>query len=299
MTRLFSVFGDSISTYEGFEPASGYAVFYQEENQRRAGISSPEQTWWMQVIRGFGGELLSNAAWSGSMVDGACYPCGNCDDRVADLARDGKTPDDILVYYGINDYGWGSADAQAAGRSFATPFCLFAGEAGGPGEEAVAGAAPVDAAERFGAAYSQMIARIRKAYPQARVWCFTMLPGRVRGKAASTFTYNFRGASFESYNAQIVAAAQQNGAVACDVASLGFDYEAIEGTHPTARGMRQMAKLMMCAMHRAQGEDAVLDAADFAGFESTNPCEAPGRACVDCPHAQSTGNQWTHVCMRA
>ena len=55
MTRLFSVFGDSISTYEGFEPASDYAVFYQEENQRRAGISSPEQTWWMQVIRGFGG----------------------------------------------------------------------------------------------------------------------------------------------------------------------------------------------------------------------------------------------------
>ncbi len=297
MTRLFSVFGDSISTYEGFEP-DGYAVFYQQENQRRAGISSPDETWWMQVIRAFGGELLSNAAWSGSMVQGACYPCGNCDDRVADLACDGKAPDDILVYYGINDYGWGSADAQAAGRSFATPFCLAEGEAGDLGDEAVAGLAPVDAAERFGHAYAQMLGRIRAAYPEARVWCFAMLPGRVHGRVASTFTYDFRGVPFARYNEAILAAANECGAIGCDAAAFGFDYDAIEGTHPTAVGMHQMAELMLAAMHRALGDAAQLNVADFRGFESSDPCEAPGRACVGCPHAQATGNQWTHVCLR-
>ena len=290
MTRYFSIFGDSISTYEGFV-VDDYAVFYNREQQARAGLRSVEDTWWMQVIRAYDGELLVNAAWSGSMLEGACFPCGNSDERVAALALDGQAPDDILVYIGINDYGWGSPHAQAKGGSSATPFCL-----GEFGATEVAGDAPADAARLFGEAYRQMLDRMKRRYPEARIWCFTMLPGRVAGAGDSTFAYNFRGVPFRAYNEAIVDAARDGGAIACDIASLGFDYEAIEGTHPTKVGMRQMAELMLNRMHAHDGVDTPLDSADLLGYESTDPCVNEGRSCVGCEFALSTGNSWMHVC---
>lgn len=299
MARTFSVFGDSISTFEGCTH-EGFAVFYNKANCERAGITSIEDTWWMRVIRAFDGQLLANAAWSGSMLEGAGYPCGNCNERVAALSEGDASPDDILVYYGINDYGWGGPDAQARGRGSAMPRCLI--QAGLP-DPIEAGNAPVNAAQGFGRAYGQMIDRMKSRFPKARIWCFTMLPGRVKYHAKSTFPYNYRGVAFSAYNQAIIDAAESHGAIAVDIASMGYDYDSIEGTHPTKLGMRQMADMMVLGMKSASSafhkpSDSELAAAhvDLRGFESSDPCPYPGRSCVGCAHALSTGNSWMHVC---
>ena len=298
MTRLVSVFGDSISTFIGTQP-EGYRVFYQNERLEESGVLTVADTWWAQVIEAMDGELCANAAWSGSMVEGDGFPVGQSFERIAALARpsDGVKPDDIIIYYGINDYGWGSVEAETIGKPDNAP--------SGPDAPPVVlpngGLAPADALEQFAAAYLQMLTRIRAAYPDARVWCISLIPGRVRGAARSTFTYNFRGAPFAGYNAAIEQAANATGAVFCDAASLGYDYEALEGTHPTVQGMKQIAWLAACSLQQ-NGAFTGKDLGPFPGgdaFASSNPCIEPGRVCVDCPYALSTTNRWAHVCLNA
>lgn len=41
---LVSILGDSISTYNGYNP-NGYAVYYDEEMQIRNGLKSVYDTW--------------------------------------------------------------------------------------------------------------------------------------------------------------------------------------------------------------------------------------------------------------
>ena len=181
--RLFSILGDSISTFEGCNPA-GFRVFYEEERREATGVREARDTWWAQVVDALDGELLANGSFSGSMVEGAGFPAGDSAERVAALARGGQAPDVVLVFMGINDYGWGGADAQAAGRGNALPTCL---DVDALGEQREPGLAASDATERFGAAYGSMLARLRAAYPHAEVWCCTLCPGRVVGRDGSTF----------------------------------------------------------------------------------------------------------------
>lgn len=291
--RLFSILGDSISTFEGCNPA-GFRVFYEEERREATGVREARDTWWAQVVDALDGELLANGSFSGSMVEGAGFPAGDSAERVAALARDGQAPDVVLVFMGINDYGWGGADAQAAGRGNALPTCL---DVDALGEQREPGLAASDAAERFGAAYGSMLARLRAAYPHAEVWCCTLCPGRVVGRDGSTFAYRLRGAAFDAYNDAIRAATRAHGCRVADVRALGRDYEGLEGTHPTARGMRQFAALVLHAMAAECGEPlpaddpALLDAPP-----SAERCAEP--SCIGCPHAASTGGKWLLVCNR-
>ena len=95
MSRLFSVLGDSISTLAGYNP-EGFAVFYDEAHKAQAGIGSPADTWWGRVIDRFGGTLLKNGSWSGSMVAGAGCPAAWSPERIAALA-DAQQPTQYLT----------------------------------------------------------------------------------------------------------------------------------------------------------------------------------------------------------
>lgn len=283
--RRISILGDSISTFEGCNP-DGFRVYYEGERRKATGVVLPTDTWWAQVIDALDGMPWRVVAYSGSLVEGAGFPAGNSVERVAALARDGEAPDMVIAFIGINDYGWGGAAAQAAGRGNAVPECLDLAAV----EPCEPGVADAGAAERFGAAYEVMLARIRAAYPQAEVWCCTLCPGRVAGSEHSTFAYNLRGVPFDRYNDAIRAAAARTGCRVADVAALGYDYEAIDGTHPTARGMQQFAALVLQAMD--QGERV----AESGAPRSERTCESP---CIDCPHAASTSSKWLCVCRRA
>lgn len=117
--KTFSIMGDSISTFEGRVP-DGYTLFYNDERLERSGVLRPEDTWWSHAVRALGGTVLADSAWSGSMVEGAGFPAASSPERAAALlGPDGQAPDAVLVFIGINDYGWGGAEAQAAGRSHA------------------------------------------------------------------------------------------------------------------------------------------------------------------------------------
>ena len=99
--KLISVLGDSISTFDGYTPPGG--VYYGPSFGSITGVYTPEDTWWMQVIRALDGALLANNSWSGSTVSmvgslPACSPS-----RIRKLAAEGMTPDHILILAGLND----------------------------------------------------------------------------------------------------------------------------------------------------------------------------------------------------
>lgn len=298
MTRSIAVFGDSISTFEGWAP-SGYAVFYDGERARAAGLHGAGDTWWGSLARALDAEVLANASYSGSMVSGAGFPAGSsCERSNALLGPAGEQPTDVFVFMGTNDYGWGSAYAQAAGRSAATPPCtdLTAIPAG------VAGGVPDGAIEEFASSYALMLTHMRAVCPNARIHCLGLLPGRVRGCAHPTFAWNLRGVPMDCYNDAIARVCMGMNVRYLDIAAYGLDYEALDGTHPTSRGMAQIAALVLDALGECGLDDA---GAFYAGgvfgegrdaWASGEIC--PGRCCLGCAHAKGTGNAWYCVCQR-
>ncbi len=309
--RRISILGDSISTFTGSNPA-GYAVFYDEGRAAAAGLRDAGDTWWGRVIDGLDGELLRNASYSGSMVQGAGFPAARDARRARDLCgENGTTPDVVIALIGINDYGWGSARAQAAGRSSATPACVDLSTV--PPEQA--GLAPVDAAETFGAAYAEMLTNVRAQCPGAEVWCCTLPPSRVHGSAWPTFAWNLRGVHLSAYNRQIRDAARACGCHVADLAAIGRDYDSMDGTHPTRLGMRQLADMTLAQMHKESVSDASfcisptapagggaeapggggLVACEPAAWTSCDYC--PTNVCVGCRWARGSANSWYTVCL--
>ena len=270
--KTFSIMGDSISTFEGCVP-DGYTLFYNDERLERSGVLRPEDTWWSHAVRALGGTVLADSAWSGSMVEGAGFPAASSPERAAALlGPDGQAPDAVLVFIGINDYGWGGAEAQAAGRSHAMPRCIDPASV----PEQIAGAAPADAVERFGAAYRTMLRNIHTAAPEAAVYCITLLPGRTHGIDHPEFCYRLRGHHLDEYNAAIREAAAAEGCRVADVRAFGRDYDSLEGTHPTNLGMRQFASMVVRAMQLADaaGENPAEADAPEASSASASAAEA-------------------------
>lgn len=100
-----SILGDSISTYEGFNPF-GYHVYYKEDRLYDNEIESVNDTWWKQVINAVGGELCINNSYSGSLVAGLAASSACTNERCSRL-HDETVPDMILIYIGTNDRGFG------------------------------------------------------------------------------------------------------------------------------------------------------------------------------------------------
>lgn len=289
MTRGFSVFGDSISTFLGVTLDVNVS-YYPNENRDLTHVLDVSDTWWMQVIDSLGGHLVANASYSGSMVEGMGFPACSSKARAQQvMGKDGECPDDILIFAGINDYGWGSSTAQAEAKANAVPDCLDLSKF----TEKIAGIAPKNAAERFFFAYKQMLENIREVAPTSRLWCITLLPGRAPNRVKSSFCYRFRGASFDSYNAAISMAAKLCGANLLDIESAGYDYSSIDGTHPNAQGMKQIAALVYAAL-----EERLLSEEELRLFDDHL---SSGRYCfknncIGCEFATSTVNRWSLVC---
>ncbi len=284
MPEKHSVFGDSISTFEGIVP-EGNIWFYDEADTNGTGVVDAKDTWWMRAIEREGGKLLANASFSGSMVQGAGFPAGQSPERARQiLGTDGSSPDVVWVFIGANDYGWGSPEAQVVGGSQAAPACACAEDF--PDVDP-AGPAPADAIERFEAAYAQMLENIRAVAPDAEVRCLTLPPGRALGCDASAYCWSLRGVPLGAYNDAIRRAAARAGARIVDIGGLGYDYDAIDGTHPNKEGMRQLAQLVAAA----QGDASALQGYP-ARLASTCACEHPGALC---PRADITASRWSCV----
>lgn len=290
-----SILGDSISTFAGCNP-EGFDVFYEGRRCIDAGVERRQDAWWQLVIDAIGAKLLVNGSFSGSMVEGEGFPAASSARRIEALSRDGVTPDIVLVFVGINDYGWGGAANQAAGRGRATPASALSCEA------RMAHRAADGAVASFEDAYDAMLTRIRDRYPEAQVWCCTLCPGRLKDEPSPTFIRRLRGVDVESYNGAIRMQARKHGCRLVDFASFGLDYESIDGTHPTRRGMRQLSAMAVQAMaqcglaDRTRAADSLAEA--FAGSDMRSDDACDRADCLGCPFARATGNAWSLVCER-
>ncbi len=212
--QYFSILGDSISTLSGWIPEGNES--YYGWHRREAQIFWSEQTWWGKVLKHFGGKLLVNESWSACLVSrqpGMEIPSYGCsDERTGNLGVDDQLPDQILVFIGTNDKGWGiplysadPADLSAAGN-----------------------------------AYGTMLDKLRRNYPQAQIWCMTML------KTSATTAW--RASLLEEYSQMIRTAAGDRG---CRVIELPFaleDWQTVDDLHPNEAGMELIAEAVIRAM---------------------------------------------------
>lgn len=228
--KLFSILGDSISTFEGVSvPAN--AVYYDQARKLSSGVATPQETWWGQVIAALGGELLVNNAFSGSTVcwhplyEHPTYGCS--DERTASLGKDGRTPDVILVYLGTNDWGCGLR--------------VYRDERYDP---------VADSPALFFPAYQQMLEKIRGNYPNAEIWCFTFPTSRCSAKPNFAFPYCYGGRHISEYCDVVRLCAKEHGCRVIDLYHSSAPYDTVDGFHPTASGMKTIADAVIREVSR-------------------------------------------------
>lgn len=283
----FSIFGDSISTLQGYIP-KGWRVHYEGEVSV-SGVAHVHETWWGRVVDHFQGHLVANASFSGSVVEGFGFPAGNSDERVRALVgATGEIPDVVMVYMGINDYGWGGGRNQVMGHSAsasARPQDL-------EGPHVVDAVVGQDALDRFARAYRSMLKRIKTLAPNAQIWCLTLAPGTSPDSERPCYKYQIRGIELDAYNDAIRAAALEMGAHVADVRSYGVAYDAVDGCHPSSLGMRQIADMVIAQM---EGRGAGDVPPSVSGAPRARRTCARGY-CAGCVNDESMPSRWTIVC---
>ena len=221
--KLFSVLGDSIITLGGYsEPAD--AAFYAGDKKFEAEVFTPEDTWWGIVIAALGGELLVNNSISGSMVSD--HPCcfipsyGCSEERTSSLGGSGKLPDVVMVLLGTNDWGCGVRVLPCDESESADP-CVFS------------------------VAYELMLAKLKKNYPNAEIWCLTLPVSTHKQQEMIEFPYRSHGRHIEEYCAVIRNTAVKYGCGVIDLYAENMMLDTIDGYHPNLSGMKAIADAVL------------------------------------------------------
>ncbi len=210
--KKISVLGDSISTYDGYNP-DGYAVYYNRFKQVVNDLEDVSDTWWFQVMRYLDGELCVNNSYSGSRVTGKNFPCASCDRRIAELKNSDNIPDIILVYIGFNDFGF---------------------------QCSVSGADDNDL--NFDYAYENMVKKLKTAYPESLIICCTLMGTYMKEYPHRVFPYGTPD-NIDDYNNVIRKVCQKHHILLVDMAKKGVLYQTIDGSHATADGHKTMAEV--------------------------------------------------------
>ena len=205
--KYFSIVGDSISTFFGYAVKSFYGLGNLAE--RGSSVNSVDDTWWMQVINNLGGKFLENNSYSGSLVVNhpECAPesCSCSDKRTSNLHKDGVSPDVIMIYMGTNDSGWNVP---------------IDGEDGDTGN--------------FKSAYMVMLDKIKRNYPYAEIWCFTLCR-----RVGNDCEY------MNAYCNSIRDCVKVAGCRLIELYAHPRCYETCDGLHPNADGMRTIAEVVL------------------------------------------------------
>lgn len=212
--RLVSILGDSISTFEGYNP-QGYSVFYNEKEQCRNGLRSVCDTWWAKVNQALKAFLCVNNSYSGSRVTGTGFPSASCNERLLHLCTDQYTPDIILVYIGFNDFGNG----VKVKKGFLKKDLLS-----------------------FEYAYDIMVSTLKNRYPNSTIICGTLMRSTIKKQNDWVFPERYAGMNFSNYNSVIRQICKKRKCFVADLENVMLKYETLDGTHPTAEGHMTIAK---------------------------------------------------------
>ena len=203
--KRISILGDSVSTFAGITPPE--ALFYDAWRQEETGVTSPDDTWGMQVIQGMGGMLGVNNSYAGSTVSGGFMTSGTSEKRLRTLSAEGE-PDMILVAMGANDWGFGVHPQE------------------------------------FEYEYRRMLQRMKRLYPRAEIWCATILRGKPVPEEEMFF--NVDGVISPNIYSDIIRRIGTEEAVhLADVSGYHMEYETIDGVHPNREGMKMIACLWL------------------------------------------------------
>ena len=205
--KTVSIYGDSISTLAGVSPEDG--VFYDPNYARNTGVSSAEDTWWMKVIRGLGASLLVNNSYAGSTICRNGYQAASTPWRIAKLRKGDLLPDYILIYSGLNDVAF-----------YRTP-------------------------DEFYEHYASMLTQMKETYPQTEIYCGTLCHGFLNNPDWPLFVNLKDCLPLSLYNEGIRRAAHETGCGLADLAAYEVAYSSIDGVHPDAKGMEQLAGLWL------------------------------------------------------
>ena len=106
------IIGDSYSTFEGYIP-EGYAVYYSEDERPETDVRKVTETWWHQIMKETGSNLILNNSWSGSTIGYTGYENSDCSGsssfiyRFQKLVKEGffqkNKIDTVIVFGGTND----------------------------------------------------------------------------------------------------------------------------------------------------------------------------------------------------
>lgn len=329
----FSIMGDSISTLAGWVPEGWRVHYQGEVRidgvelpedtwwGRVIGYFGGH----LVANSSFSGATVEAA-------EGFGFPAGDSDERVRALAgADGELPDAVIVLMGINDYGWGGARNQTMGRSAAASarpedlagprevtatvgvdaferfrrayasmlvrirglapaadiWCatLAPGSAPSPANTGVAqpdaSAASANSAEPINPAAqgsSESSGSQDASAPTAPEACWK---------------YRLRGIDLDDYNRVIREEAASAGARIADIRAFGVDYDAVDGVHPSARGMAQIAAMIAAQMEGRPADPAALP--ELRGAQrSVRRCFRAG--CEGCALADRDPARWTLLC---
>ncbi len=232
--KKVSILGDSISTYTGYIPAD-YSIFYPENG----GITDVKDTWWMRVIDGSNAVFCADASYSGSTTSGVSTEQndgrpGVSDRRIGDLTSpDGMKPDVILVYMGANDLLVNIPIGDNDGTRTVAEGDI----------------------ENFTDAYTLMLDKVKKAYPDAQVYCITFHEICRWDESGNGFTFKSdTGFISSQYNDKIVLIAKNKGLPLIDVFNgCGINPDnaidnTLDGTHPNAAGAKKIADYILSAL---------------------------------------------------
>lgn len=230
-----SIFGDSISTYEGYIP-DGFSVFYPQYGY----VTDVSQTWWMKLLDDTGMELCSNDSSSGSTCVGfsmsADDPKSGCSDyRISSLTGEqGKIPDVIIIYMGTNDLltnvplGNNDGTRQVAEGEI----------------------------ENFSDAYCLILDKIAANYPVSQVYCCTLPPIGDWGVDVPFVTFtNGIGLTSEDYSKRIETIAKNKGIPVIDLYHCGIEIDNLhvmtsDGGHLTPDGMDCVERAVLSGIQK-------------------------------------------------
>ena len=221
--------GDSISTLAYYNP-SDYAVFYDQANQLKSGVFTKEDTWWGQVIERLGGKLLVNNSFSGSYVSKLpaveieSYGCS--DERTSRLGLGPLKPDVIMIFLGINDWGRGIPVFPTEYRSGLSVFSQ---------------------------AYDAMLTKIKQNYPDAEIWCLTFPVSYDMNHPNRPFPTHFGGRDIVEYCKAIKDCGARAGCKVLDIYKPESPFEAFDGFHPSANGMKTVSDLIFAELEKETG----------------------------------------------
>lgn len=216
--KRISFLGDSITTYNGYMP-EGYATYYPHGD-----INRGSKTWWKQLLAETGMNLATNASWSGSKISGnsqdSTGETGCSDARVQALASGEVDPNIIVVFIGTNDFA-----ANVACGDFSWP-------AQRPSEGVITS---------FAQAYLLLLYKLHETYPDADVYCCTLLP-RIRTSGTPETYVNSNGDTIYDYNEVIRKTASAMNCEVIDLNTCGLNdwnlsLYCVDGRlHPNAAG---------------------------------------------------------------